>query len=104
MALGLLEIHGVHQHAPAGPLHHGERRLLDQADIDLSLAQRLQEIDAHGGELDLARIGAGLLQEIEGERVIGRAQRIDADRLALEILDRLDRGGGLGRGGDGEQR
>ena len=62
-----------------------ERRLLHQAGVDLSLAQRLQQIDAHGRELDLAGVGAGLLEQIERQRVIGIAERRDADGLAFEV-------------------
>ena len=38
----------------------------------------------------LRGVGAGLLQQIEGQRVVGVAERVDADGLAFELLDRLD--------------
>ena len=69
----------------AGLLQQRQGRLLHQADVDLPLPQRLQQIDAEGRELDLAGIGAGLLEQIERQRVIGVAERGDADRLAFEL-------------------
>src|SRR5207249_10797048 len=44
------------------------------------------------------------LQKIERQGVIGVAERRYADRLALEILDRLNLARCFRRGNDGEQR
>ena len=90
IVLGVFEIHCVHEHARARAPQQCQSRLLHQADVDLALAQRLQQIDAHGRELDLSGVGAGLLQQIERQRMIGIAERGDADRPSLQILDRLN--------------
>ena len=85
-------------------LQQRQRRLLHQAGVDLALPQRFQEIDAHGGEPDLAGVGAGLLQQIERERMIGIAEPGYADGLAFELLDVVNRVGGLRRGDQRKQR
>ena len=45
----------------AGALEQSQRRFLDYAGVDLPLAQRLEQIDAHGGELHFCGVGARLL-------------------------------------------
>ena len=58
------KIHRIHQHPRARFRQQRQGRLLYDAGIDLPLAQRLQQIDAHCGELHLGGIGAGLFQQI----------------------------------------
>ena len=77
----------AHEHAPARALEQRQRRLLHQADVDLPLAQGLQQIDTHGSELDLLRIGPGLAQQVECQRMIGGAQRGYADRPGIMYFD-----------------
>ena len=96
--------HRIHEHARAGAFEQGQRRFLDKPDIDLVLPQGFQQIDAQGRELDCLGVDAGLLEQIERERVIGIAERRDADRPSLQILDPLNLARGLGRGHDREQR
>jgi len=100
----LASSHRIHEHARAGAFEQGQRRFLDKPDIDLVLPQGFQQIDAQGRELDCLGVDAGLLEQIERERVIGIAERRDADRPSLQILDPLNLARGLGRGHDREQR
>ena len=102
--LGVFQIHGVHQHARAGAPQQRERRLLHDAGVHLPLAQRFQQIDPHGRELDFPRVDARLLEQVERQRMVGVAERGNADGLALQVLHRLDAGRRLGRGDDREQR
>ena len=103
IVLGVLKIHCVHEHARARAPQQCQSRLLHQADVDLVLPQRFQQIDAHGREMDFLGVGTGLLQQIERERVISITKRGDADRPSLQILDRWYLARGLGSGDNGEQ-
>ena len=102
-AAGVGEVHAVDQHARAGTLQQGEGRLLHQAGVDLSLAQRFQKVDAHGGELDLAGVGLHLRQQIERQRVVGIAEPGHRDGAALQVADSFDLSGGLRRRHEREQ-
>jgi hypothetical protein len=64
IVLGVLKIHCVHEHARARAPQQCQSRLLHQADVDLVLPQRFQQIDAHGREMDFLGVGTGLLQQI----------------------------------------
>src|SRR5262249_35012529 len=80
-----------------------QRRLLHDADVDLALAQRFQQVDTDGRELDLRVVGAGLLEQIKRERLFGIPDRGDAYRSSLQILDRLNLARSIGRGDNGKQ-
>src|SRR5262249_6281802 len=87
IVLGVLKVHRVYEYARAGPSQQCQGRFLHDADVHLTLPQRFEQIDAHGRELDLAGVTAGLLQQAERQGMIGSAERDNADRPSLQVLD-----------------
>jgi len=84
------------------PAQPAQRRFLHDTGIDLPLAQRFEQIDAHGRELNFSRIGGRLFEQINRQRMIGITERRNADGLSFKILDRRNLAGGLRRSDYGE--
>src|SRR5262249_57078348 len=83
IVLGVLKVHRVYEYTRAGPSQQCQGRFLHDANVHLALPQRFEQIDAHGRELDLAGVTAGLLQQVERQGMIGSAERDNADRPSL---------------------